>query len=247
MLGLFLLVVVCAGDCVGRGGVWGGRPRPPGLSVLAVAGQLQWQQMSEFKPQTAVEHFALQRTTAAAERVQAVAEERAKGAKLNRAANERFYNSLALFSSGTVALSITYLGYLKTLSKPVQHSRWLIASWVSLVTCAACSLFWTFVYGYYSHYARAREYAEAVKEKNEIEAKEIASLNRNVVNLQTQSQLDAFRNPRLEAAAASETNAKYLGRRERFYMHFWRWLGRLAHIGFLFGLGLLLAFAIKNM
>jgi len=203
--------------------------------------------MSEFKPQTATEHFALQRTTDAAKLVEAVADARAKGAEINRAANERFYNSLALFSSGTVALSVTYLGYLKTLSRPIQHPAWLMVSWFSLMTCTACSLFWTFVHGYYSHYARAREYAEAVKEKNEIEANEITNLTRNVINLQTQSQLDAFRNPRLEAAAVRERNAKYLRRREKFYMHLWRWLGRLAHVGFLLGLGLLLAFAIKNM
>ena len=194
--------------------------------------------MAEFEPQTAAEQFALQRTTNAAELVNAVAEAREKGAKLNRAANERFYSSLALFSSGTIALSVTYLGYLKTLARPVQHPKWLMAAWVSLMTCAACSLF--------CHYCLARQYAESVKEKNEIEAKEIASLNRNVVNLQTPAELDAFRKPRLDAAAASEINAKYLARRESFYMHSWRWLGRIAHVSFLLGLGLVLAFAMKN-
>lgn len=203
--------------------------------------------MSILKPETATEHFALQRTTDAAKVVEAISEARAKGAETNRRANERFYNSLALFSGGTVALSVTYLGYLKTLSKPIQHPRWLMASWGSLMLCVACALFWTFVYGYYSHYARAREYAEAVKDKHEIEAKEITNLNRNVANLQTQAQLDAFRKPRLEAAAASAKNEIFLERREKFYANLWRWLGRFAHAGFLLGLGLLLAFAIGNM
>lgn len=201
--------------------------------------------MSLFKPQTAGEHFALQRTTAAAKLVAAVSDARAKGAETNRRASERFYNNLALFSGSTVALSITYLGYLKTLSKPIQHQRWLMESWIALMVCVACSLFWTFLYGYYSHYARAREYAEAVKEKCETEAKEI--VNFNIENLRTQADLDAFRNPRLEAARASDKNAKYLARREKFYQHAWRWIGRLAHLGFLGGLTLLLAFAIRNM
>jgi hypothetical protein len=96
-------------------------------------------------------------------------------------------------------------------------------------------------------YARAREYAEAVKEKYETEAKEITKLNRNVANLQTQAELDGFRNPRLQAASESDKNAKYLGRQERFYMHIWRWLGRIAQVGFLLGLALLVAFAIRNM
>jgi len=89
--------------------------------------------MTRFEPQTAPEHFALQRTNNAAETVNAVDEARHKSGEFNRAGNERFYNNLALFSSGTVALSVTYLGYLKTLSKPVQHSGWLMASWVSLL------------------------------------------------------------------------------------------------------------------
>jgi len=203
--------------------------------------------MAKFEPQTAAEHFALQRTTNAAEAVKAVEEARYKGGELSRAANERFYNSLALFSSGTVALSVTYLGYLKTLSKPIQHSGWLMASWVSLMTCAACSLFWTFIYGYYAHFCLERQHAESLKEKHETEAKEINTLSRNVVNLQTPAQLDAFRKPRLEAAAACEKNAKESERRERFYMHLWRGLGRIAHVGFLLGLVLLLSFAIKNM
>jgi hypothetical protein len=203
--------------------------------------------MAKYEPKTAAEHFALQRTTIAAGLVDAVAEARNKGAELNRAANERFYNSLALFSSGTVALSVTYLGYLKALSKPILHTGWLMASWISLMTCVACSLFWTFIFGYYSHYSLARQYAESVKEKNEVEAGEITNLSRNIVNLQTPAQLDAFRNPRLQAAAASEKNAKYLQRRETIYLHLWRWLGRIAHVGFLLGLCLLLAFAIKNM
>jgi len=202
--------------------------------------------MAKFEPQTAAEHFAVQHTTNAAEGVKAVAEARYKVGEVNRAANERFYNNLALFSGGTVALSVTYLGYLKTLSKPIQHSRWLISSWIALMTCAACSLFWTFVYGYYSHYSLERQHAESLKEKHKIDAKEFGTLSRNAVNV-TPADVDAFRGSRLEAAVACEKNAKDSERRENFYMRLWRWLGRVAQFGFLLGLGLLLAFAIKNM
>jgi hypothetical protein len=67
------------------------------------------------------------------------------------------------------------------------------------------------------------------------------------VNLRTPSELNAFRKPRLEAAATKGEDAKLLGRQEKFYMLFWRCLGWVAHVGFLLGLALLLAFAIKNM
>jgi hypothetical protein len=96
------------------------------------------------------------KTNEAAELVNAISEARHKEAETNRQANERFYNNLALFSGGTVALSITYLGYLKTLPRPIQHPRWLMVSWVAMVTCAACSLLWSFFYGHYVHYARGR-------------------------------------------------------------------------------------------
>jgi hypothetical protein len=199
-----------------------------------------------FQPTTPDEHFALQRTTNAAEAVNAVGEARYKVGEINRAANERFYNSLALFSGGTVALSVTYLGYLKTLSKPVQHPGWLMASWVLLMTCAVCSLFWTFVYGRYTHYSLERHHAEALKEKHEIDAEEFGTLSRNAQNV-TPALVDKFRTSRLEAAASCEKNAKDTERLEKRYMSLWRWLGWTGHAGFLLGLALLLAFAIKNM
>jgi hypothetical protein len=199
-----------------------------------------------FNPQTADEHFAVKHTNEAAERVQAIVEALRKEAEANRASNEHFYNSLALFSSGTAALSITYLGYLKTLVKPVQHPRWLIASWISLMICVVFSLFWTFVYGHYTHYARLHEYAEAVKEQNETEVKEIPKLTRNIANLQTSAQLAAFTIPRVQAAEQSEKNAKVLNRRKKFYLWLWRSFGWIAHVSFVVGLALLLGFAIKN-
>ena len=53
----------------------------------------------------------------------------------NRSTYERFHNNWTLFSGGTVALSITYLGYLKSLSKPVASEGLLIASWATLLLC----------------------------------------------------------------------------------------------------------------
>jgi hypothetical protein len=150
---------------------------------------------AQYTPQTAKEHFALKRTSDAADVVTAISEARTREAETNRQANERFYNNLALFSGGTVALSVTYLGYLKTLSKPVQHQRWLMESWIALMVCVACSLFWSFFYGHYIHYVRGREYAEAAKKKYETDAKEI--VNFNIVNLRTQAELDEYKNPRL--------------------------------------------------
>jgi hypothetical protein len=57
----------------------------------------------------------------------------------NRRAYERFYNNLALFSGGTIALSVTYLGYLKSLTKPPTLPSWLVGSWGCLLFCLSLS------------------------------------------------------------------------------------------------------------
>jgi hypothetical protein len=208
--------------------------------------------MAEYKPQSADQHFAQQRATRAAEYASAASEAQQKSSEESRNRNERFYNNLALFSSGTVALSVTYLGYLKNLPRPIQHPRWLIASWISLMTCAACSLFWSFVYGCYSHYFHERQTAEALKEKFETEAKEYPTLARGTVSVQTralvsQKEIESYISNRMEASAKCEKTAADAKRRENFHMHFWRWLGRIAQASFLSGLAVLLAFATRNI
>jgi hypothetical protein len=84
--------------------------------------------MSDFKPQSAQQHFAQQRTSRAAEAVTAALDAQRKDSEGTRASNERFYNGLALYSGGTIALSVTFMGYLKTLSKPPGHPHWLAIS-----------------------------------------------------------------------------------------------------------------------
>ena len=197
-------------------------------------------------PRNAAEYFALQKTTQAAEKVTAIAEALAKQTSEHQRSYEHFYNSLALFSGGTVALSVTYLGYLKTLAKPVVHPKWLVASWIALILCAACSLFWTFFYTHYGHFARTREYMEAQKDKFEAEADEIHNF-KNIANLQTSAELAAFIEPRRKAAKVRADDAKYHGHREKLYYHVWQWNGRLARAAFLCGLALLLTFAIGNL
>ena len=69
--------------------------------------------MSDFKPQNAQQHFALQRTSRAGETVIHAFDAQQKDSEGTRASNERFYNGLALYSGGTIALSVTFMGYLK--------------------------------------------------------------------------------------------------------------------------------------
>src|SRR5208283_5641704 len=87
------------------------------------------------------------------------------------------YTNLALFSSGTIALSITYLGYLKNIpNKSVTHQKVLVASWISLMLCLFASLFCTFFHTHYRHFARLRDYVENLSKQKSIQAEEIDHL-----------------------------------------------------------------------
>lgn len=114
---------------------------------------------------------------------------------------DRFYNNLALFAGGTIALSVTYLGYLKTLPKPIVHVQFLSTGWVALFVCLVTSLFYTLFHAHYGSYYYARAYSEAVKKRYETEARNIGDMQ--FENFRTRADLDAYSRPRLEAAQKS--------------------------------------------
>jgi len=162
----------------------------------------------------------------------------------NRRAYERFYNSLALFSGGTVALSVTYLGYLKSLSKPPAHPTWLIGSWGCLLSCLAISLFCTFFHTHYLYYARTREYLENIKLKREAEADAMDHMD--FVNLSPADHQAAQLRLR-KAAEGYDSDQRRAARQESIYLFLWKWSGRLARLAFLGGVGLLFCFAVGNI
>src|SRR4029077_20924454 len=108
---------------------------------------------------------------------------------------------------------------------PIAHPKYLIASWIALMICAASSLFFNFYNTHCGQYFRDREYWEAMKKKLEIEVNEIENLN--LSHLRTPAELEAFRGPRLQGASMSAVNAKSSQRRENFYSHLTKSLGRL--------------------
>jgi hypothetical protein len=141
-------------------------------------------------------------------------------------------------------LSITYLGYLKTLGKPLRHQEMLTIGWIALFICLLFSLIYVLVNLYYSHHFREREHAEARKKKFETEADEIQ--NMDVANIRTPQELAAYRNPRREAARICSEKAEVHAKFEKRYLRLWRWAGRIAQLAFACGIGLLLVFAIFN-
>lgn len=176
--------------------------------------------------------------------VKAISEVRQQENAENRRTYERFYNNLALFASGTVALSVTYLGYLKTLDSQPSAEYLLVGSWTCLFGCLCTSLFWSYFNTHYVHYARDREYSEAKREQREAEADGISSVN--VVNL-TAKELGEFQDRLRETAQKWENKAAQIKTKEDRYLQIWQLFGVVARISFLFGIALLLIFAIKNI
>jgi len=191
------------------------------------------------------QHFARKHVEAAEKHLSFVQEHLFRAGQEDRRAFEKFYNNLALFSGGTIALSITYLGYLKTLGKAVRHQGLLTASWFSLFVCLLFSLIYVLVNLYYSHHFREHELAEAEKEKFETQADEVP--NMGVSNVQTPQEVAAYQNPRREAARICAERAERHARKEKRYFYLWVWAGRIAQLAFVGGIGMLFWFAISNM
>lgn len=101
--------------------------------------------------------FAEKHIEDAARFVAAIEDNRLKEGAEYRRAYERFYNNLALFSGGTIALGVTFLGYLKALSKPIVHQKYLTGSWISLIVCLIFSFAYVLCNLYYGHYYMGRE------------------------------------------------------------------------------------------
>jgi hypothetical protein len=136
---------------------------------------------------------------------------------------DKFYGSLALFSGGTIALSITYLGYLKgTAGKTIIYPRVLIAVWICLLVCAVTSIFCPLLNSYYAHFARLGIYINSLVEQKETAVQELDNLN-------------------LTNATTPEE------KQESISKGLWTGFGWVARFAFPIGLGLLMYFAVKNM
>ena len=121
--------------------------------------------------------LAQKRIQDARELVAATSEKFQEESSEHRTAYERFYNNLAIFSGGAIPLSITYLGYLKSVPQPIVYHHLLVASWVFFLLCLLFALFYPFFYTNYGHYARLRELNRKKQEQCQTELDELPQLN----------------------------------------------------------------------
>jgi hypothetical protein len=162
----------------------------------------------------------------------------------SRKAYETFYNNLALFSGGTIALSVTYLGYLKNAGSGVVHVRLLIVSWACLLATAVLGLFCTFLHTHYTYYARMQEYFNALEKQKLAESEAVLSIN--VVNLRTDTEIKHEQLRLRESAESHKKTAGDLKKKSDRYYRFWRVDGFAARVLFFIGLFLLFTFATMN-
>ena len=186
--------------------------------------------------------FAKQNIEDAKKRVHTAYEHMFKEGAENRRAYESFYNNLAFFSGGTIVLSVTYLGYLKSGPATVSNLWLIVICWGCLLLCLVSALFRNFFNTHYLHFARQREYHEKLKSQYETESKELPQIP--VMNPDDlPSYLVALEN----AAIITKESVAWSGRREKFYEFLWVWNSRVANFMFLAGLVFLLAFAVVNL
>ena len=163
-----------------------------------------------------------------------------------RESGDKFYNSLALFSGGTMALSVTYLGYLKSVpNRSVLYPKTLIAAWIVLMICLVASLFCTLLSSYYIHFARLGIYVDRLAEQKETLVGEMDRLY--IVNVTTPEQKEEEKKRFTEEAKARRKDRAWARKREVIFNVLWRGCGWIARLAFPTGLGLLTFFAAKNM
>jgi hypothetical protein len=176
--------------------------------------------------------------------VDAVHEKRTAEAEVNRQSYERFYNQLVLICGGTVALSVTYLGYLKTTQSSIIHPGLLVTSWIALLLCLVISAFANFFYSFYMTFSRQAEYANRLAEMLEVEANELPYVGH--LPVLTPSELARTIEERRETAKARQKDSRWNERRANVYWLVWKWGGLCARLAFVLGIASLIVFAIFN-
>ena len=185
-----------------------------------------------------------QRIESAQEARRHVAKIRLEEATENRRSVEKFYQNLAFLSGGTVALSVTYLGFLRTVIDQPFHTKWLEVSWAALFVCLLCATFYSFFNATYIGYARNKEYAQRLKEQHETLADEAPNVF--FADIQTQEGRDEYIRELREAVTARGQDVQWNDRRAKFYEFMFRGCGLIARVSFVVGIALLLLFAVVN-
>jgi hypothetical protein len=165
---------------------------------------------------------------------------------VNRLSIERFFNTLTLVAGGTLALSLTYLGYLKTATGGQPTHLWTLkTSWGMLLACLAFSVFYNNFHTRYVAHARLREYAASMKAQRKAD---IEGADKVPVIDYEGKQWDSgeLKTTLTKEMEKFESDVQWHKKRENFYAGLYAWDARAAQSTFILGLAFLLAFAFLN-
>ena len=163
----------------------------------------------------------------------------------NRLAIERMHNSITLIAGGTLALSLTYLGYLKNAGTAPTYTWFLKVSWGALLFCIVAAIFNYDFHTRYVHYARFREWAQKLVAEREASLAGIGFMN--TVDEKGEPWDAQELKASLEADKAKfESDVTYNKIREELYSNCDVASGQAARIMFVLGLLFLALFAMMN-
>lgn len=158
----------------------------------------------------------------------------------------KLFGDVVLLSGGTIALSITYFGYLRSIpNKSILHPRYLVAAWVVLMFCIIASLLGVLISSFYASYARMGIYFGKVVEQNETMVQEMDNLN--ILGLESAEERRQEKDRLTAEARAKQKDRDEAMAKEALCRKLWITLGLGAVLAFPTGIGLLLYFAAKNM
>lgn len=158
-----------------------------------------------------------------------------------------FFNRLALLAGGTIALSVTFLGYLKTLAVQPIYLGLLTTSWLLLFLCLVSGTFYSFFHTTYLGHARTRELARRLKEEHETVAAELPNLWDDQIVDTTGAGLERYIESLGQMAASRDADTRRSGHWERTFGLLYRASSITACLSFVAGLSLLLLFAVANL
>ena len=163
----------------------------------------------------------------------------------NRSSYEGLYAQLVVVSGGTVALSITYLGYLETAHVTISAPKLLVSSWVALLVCLLLSVFASFFYAFYRHYSRLSDYTNEASIKYHEEAVGLPLIPQ--LPPLTSDEVVAQQKDLRQLAESRRKDSDWVKRRADFYWFIWRWGGFAARTAIVVGITCLVGFAIFNL
>lgn len=158
---------------------------------------------------------------------------------------EEFYYKLAIISASTITFSVSFVSYISTTSNALLHTSILFTSWVLLILSLLGSIYRNHFHSNFLHYQLQKEYLISKIEAEKLAKEQLEKYPETIIN--SYEGIDKLIEVSDERMAAYLEAKEYNEIRELFYDLLWSFCLKIAHIGFFFGMSLMVFFAIANL